>query len=181
MPAFASILDGNEDEIVTYLFGLQQAADQREQPRETEEPDTTAGFVNITAYSFFGDGSHRPAIKPPWGILNAIDLNTGEYIWKIPLGNHPELQQPGQGPTGSENYGGSVVTAGGLLFIGATRDNRFRAFDKADGTLLWEDELPAGGYATPATYEIDGRQYLVIAVSASEENPSGHLRAYALR
>jgi len=181
MPAFASILDGNEDGIVAYLFGLQQeeASDQEEQQR-VETVDSTANYTNITAYSHFLDGSRRPAIKPPWGTLNAIDLNTGDYVWKVPLGNHPELQQPGEGPTGSENYGGSVVTSGGLLFIGATRDNKFRAFDKENGTLLWEDELPAGGYATPATYEIGGRQYLVIAVSASEENPSGHLRAYAL-
>ena len=177
MPAYASILDGNEDEIIAYLFGLQ---DMKPDQNHDEKPDSTSGFLNITAYSHFRDGSRRPAIKPPWGTLNAIDLSSGDYVWRIPLGNHPELQHPGEGPTGSENYGGPVVTAGGLVFIGATRDKKFRAFDKSSGILLWEDDLPGGAYASPATYDIDGIQYLVIAVTASEGNPSGHIRAYSL-
>jgi len=181
MPAFASILDGNEDEIVDYLFGLeQQEVNDQAQDTLVDTADSSGAFVNITAYSHFSDASRRPGIRPPWGTLNAIDVSTGDYVWKIPLGDHPELREEGQEPTGSANYGGPVVTAGGLLFIGATRDKKFRAFDKETGELLWEDSLPGGGYATPATYEIDGRQYLVIAVSASEGNPSGHLRAYSL-
>ncbi|MGH9370358.1 MAG: PQQ-binding-like beta-propeller repeat protein, partial [Vicinamibacterales bacterium] len=100
---------------------------------------------------------------PPWGTLNAINLNTGEYAWKIPLGEYPELAAKGMKDTGSENYGGPIVTAGGLVFIGATNfDKKFRAFDKASGKLLWEATLPFSGNGTPATYEVGGRQYIVV-------------------
>ncbi len=177
MPAFGPLLEGFEDEIIAFLFDLKEQATTKQAVKKDAGP---GGYVNTTAYSFFRDGSGRPGIKPPWGTLNAIDLNTGDYLWKIPLGNHPEWQQPGEGATGSENYGGAAVTAGGLVFIGATRDKKFRAFDKDTGALLWEDSLPAGAYATPAIYEIDGIQLVAIAVSSSDENPSGHLRAYAL-
>ncbi len=102
-------------------------------------------------------------MKPPWGTLTSIDLNRGEIDWQIPLGEVPELTRRGIPPTGTENYGGPVVTAGGLIFIGATKDERFRALDKATGKILFETALPAGGYATPATYEVNGKQYVVIA------------------
>ena len=98
--------------------------------------------------------------------MNAIDLNTGEYAWQIPLGEYPELAAKGMKNTGSENYGGPIVTAGGLVFIAATNfDNKFRGFDKKTGKLVWETTLPFAGNATPATYEIDGRQFIVIAAS----------------
>ncbi|MGF1670683.1 MAG: PQQ-binding-like beta-propeller repeat protein [Balneolaceae bacterium] len=109
-----------------------------------------------------------PAVKPPWGTLNAIDLNTGEHVWNIPLGEFEELTRRGVPQTGTENYGGPVVTAGGLLFIGATQDEKFRAFDKRTGDLLWETRLPAGGYATPSVYEVDGRQFVVIAAGGGK-------------
>jgi quinoprotein glucose dehydrogenase len=102
-------------------------------------------------------------VNPPWGTLNAVDLNTGERLWQVPLGEYAELSALGVPKTGTENYGGPVVTAGGVLFIAATRDEHFRAFDAETGEELWKTRLPAGGYATPATYEIDGRQYVVIA------------------
>jgi glucose dehydrogenase len=117
----------------------------------------------------FLDPDGYPAVKPPWGTLNAIDLNTGKYLWQIPLGEYRELARQGMAGTGCENYGGPVVTAGGLVFIGATNyDDKFRALDKATGALLWETTLPAAGNATPAIYEVNGRQFVVIAASSGK-------------
>ncbi|HVN82434.1 MAG TPA: PQQ-binding-like beta-propeller repeat protein [Terriglobia bacterium] len=126
-------------------------------------------------YNKFLDPNGYPAVEPPWGTLNAISLDTGDIVWKIPFGEYPELAEKGWHDTGSENYGGPLVTAGGLLFIGATdRDRKFHAYDKASGKLLWESLLPAGGNATPATYEVGGRQYVVIAAGGGKsEAPSG--------
>jgi quinoprotein glucose dehydrogenase len=127
-------------------------------------------------YHRFIDLDGYPAIAPPWGTLNAIDLNTGKFVWKIPLGEYPELVKQGMKNTGSETYGGPIVTAGGLLFIGSTvADRKFRAFDVRDGKLLWETELPFSGVATPSTYMIDGRQYIVIAASGGRDprSPAG--------
>jgi outer membrane protein assembly factor BamB len=131
-------------------------------------------YVN-DGYRRFLDSDGYPAIKPPWGTLNAINLNTGEYAWKIPLGEYPKLAAQGLANTGSENYGGPVVTAGGLVFIAATSDDKkFRAFDKTTGKLLWETKLPAAGNATPATYQVNGRQFVVIAAGGGKSpDPSG--------
>lgn len=134
------------------------------------EPLPTAMKYRLTGYRRFLDPDGYPAITPPWGTLNAIDLNTGEYKWKINLGEYPELAAKGMKNTGSENYGGPVVTAGGLLFIGATNyDKKFRVFDKATGELLWETTLPFAGNATPITYSVDGRQYVVIAAGGGKD------------
>jgi len=130
----------------------------------------------FTGYHKFLDPDGYPAVAPPWGTLNAINLNTGEYVWKIPLGEYPELASKGRKNTGSENYGGPIVTAGGLLFIGATNfDKKFRAFDKSTGELLWEVTIPFSGNATPATYEVNGRQFIVIAAGGGKDpkSPSG--------
>jgi quinoprotein glucose dehydrogenase len=134
-------------------------------------------------YNRFLDPDGYPAIKPPWGTLNAINLNTGEYAWKIPFGEYPALAASGIRDTGSENYGGPVVTAGGILFIGATSyDKKFHVFDKATGKLIWETTLPAAGNATPATYEVNGRQFVVIAAGGgkSKDPSGGKIVAFAL-
>jgi quinoprotein glucose dehydrogenase len=136
-------------------------------------PPVTAKY-RFTGYKKFLDAEGFPAIAPPWGTLNAIDLNTGDYLWKIPIGEYPALVEKGMKNTGTENYGGPIVTAGGLLFIGATNfDKKFRAFDKSTGKLLWETTLPFAGNATPATYEVNGRQFIVIAAGGGKDPKSG--------
>ncbi len=138
----------------------------------------------LTGYNKFLDPDGYPAVALPWGTLNAIDLKTGKYLWKIPLGEYPELAQQGMKNTGSESYGGPIVTAGGVVFIGASvYDRKFRAFDSRTGKLLWETEMPNSGVATPSTYMIDGRQYVVIAASGGRDpksKPGGAYIAFAL-
>ncbi|SDL10478.1 quinoprotein glucose dehydrogenase [Catalinimonas alkaloidigena] len=139
-----------------------------------ERPDATLDY-RFTGHNRFLDPEGYPAVKPPWGTLNAIDLKSGKIVWKVPLGEFETLTQRGVPPTGTLNLGGSLVTAGGLVFIGSTMDERFRAFDKQTGKVLWEAKLPAGGYAAPATYEVNGRQYVVIAAGGggNPQTPSG--------
>lgn len=130
--------------------------------------DQTAAYPYVhTGYIKFTAPDGYPAITPPWGTLNAVDLNRGEISWDVPLGEYEELTEKGMPPTGTDNLGGPIVSAGGLVFIGASRDEKFRAFDKETGEILWETELPAGGYAVPATYEIAGKQYVVIAAGGA--------------
>jgi quinoprotein glucose dehydrogenase len=125
------------------------------------------GPYDHAGYSQFLDHEGYPAIKPPWGVLSAIDLNAGTLAWQVPLGEYPELTARGIPRTGTETFGGSIVTAGGLVFIAGTKDERIHAFDKQSGALLWEHPLPAGGYATPSTYAVGGRQYVVIAAGGA--------------
>jgi quinoprotein glucose dehydrogenase len=128
----------------------------------------------FTGYNKFLDPDGYPAVAPPWGTLNAINVNTGEYAWKVPLGEYPELAAKGMKDTGSENYGGPVVTAGGLVFIAATiHDRKFRAFDKSTGKLLWETVMPSSGVATPATYQVNGKQYVVVTASGGKSRTGG--------
>jgi quinoprotein glucose dehydrogenase len=117
----------------------------------------------ISGYDHFVDKEGYPAVKPPWGTLNAIDLNRGQIRWQSVLGEYAELTERGIPPTGTETLGGTIVTAGGLVFVAGTKDEKFRAFDKRSGKVLWEYQLPAGGYATPCTYEVKGKQFVVIA------------------
>jgi quinoprotein glucose dehydrogenase len=171
MPAWGFLSEAQRQAVVSYLLGGEPTPLARTPGKpewETYQADTskqpfTPPPYTHTGYNRFLDPDGYPAVRPPWGTLNAIDLNTGEYRWKVTLGEYPELTAKGMAPTGTENYGGAVVTAGGVLFIGASKDEQFRAFDRKTGRELWKVKLPAGGYATPATYEVAGRQYVVIA------------------
>lgn len=140
---------------------------------QPDEAAVTQLDYRFTGYKKFLDPEGYPAVAPPWGTLNALDLSTGEYKWKVPLGEYPELAAKGLKNTGSENYGGPVVTAGGLIFIGATNyDRKFRAFDKESGKLLWEYELPFSANSTPAIYSVGGKQYVVICSEGAKSRPT---------
>ncbi len=159
MPAF-DYLEKNVDEIVDFLITGKDSG--QVDPAAAARDPNWQKYRN-EGYILFRDPDGYPPLTPPWGTLNAIDLNKGEIRWRIPLGEYPELVAQGMTDTGSDNYGGPVVTASGLLFIAATNfDKKFRAFDKLTGKLLWETVLPAAGNATPSIYEIGGRQYIVI-------------------
>jgi quinoprotein glucose dehydrogenase len=186
MPGFSSLSDDEVEAVVRYLTRApqQEQASQRTAARggdpvvaEGAGGETTKEMPYKTiAFRRFTDPEGYPATAPPWGTLSAIDLNTGKYLWKIPFGEYPELVAKGMADTGSDNYGGPVVTAGGLLFIAASVfDEKFRAYDKTSGKLLWEAQLPFSGLATPATYMVDGKQYVVIAAGGgqSSRKPSG--------
>ena len=157
MPGFAQFSQQERLALVDFLNN------EPEDSSTTSEDKPLVSPYGYTGFNRFFDQEGYPAVKPPWGTLNAIDLNTGEYLWTTTLGEYEKLTARGIPPTGTENYGGPVVTAGGLIFIGASNDEKFRAFDKSTGEVLWETRLPAGGYATPSTYEVDGKQYVVIA------------------
>jgi quinoprotein glucose dehydrogenase len=161
MPGWKHLGDNRIEAVMAFIDGRQ------EEPMDAhmqgmDENDGVVPFTH-TGYNRFFDPYGYPAMKPPWGTLNAIDLNRGEILWQVPLGEIKELAERGIPKTGTENYGGPVVTDGGLIFIGSSKDEYFRAFDKATGEEVWRYKLPAGGYATPSTYECNGRQYLVIA------------------
>lgn len=165
MPGFTTLSASEKQALVAFLFG--------EEKKEVSASNNS-GFKNpylpyvSTGYNKFLDSKGLPAISPPWGTLNAIDLNTGEYLWKIPFGEYESLKQKGIPTTGSENYGGPVVTANGLLFIAATKDEKFRVFNKKTGALLWETKLPAAAFATPSTYQVNGKQYIVLACGGTK-------------
>src|SRR6267142_2600213 len=170
MPGFPNLTEDQVFALVDYLT----SGESKE--LASSEPPPLAMKYRFTGYHKFLDPEGYPAVAPPWGTLNAINLNTGEYVWKIPLGEYPELAAKGQTNTGTENYGGPIVTAGGLLFIGATNfDKKFRAFDKSNGQLLWETALPFSANTTPATFEVNGRQFVVIAAGGGKDpkSPSG--------
>lgn len=133
---------------------------------------------SVSGYPKFYDPDGYPANKPPWGTLNCLDLNTGKRVWRVPLGEYPELAASGVRGTGTENYGGATVTAGGLVFCAGTRDNRIRAFDADDGRELWSAVLPWTGNAPPSVYEVNGRQYVVIAATGGNKLGTPYGDAY---
>jgi len=168
MPGFPNLTEDQISALVSFLMSGEGKELASSAPPPASMP------YRFTGYHKFLDPQGYPGVAPPWGTLNAINLNTGEYVWKIPLGEYPELASKGQKNTGTENYGGPIVTAGGLVFIGATNfDKKFRAFDKSTGELLWEATLPFSGNATPATYEVNGRQFVVIAAGGGKD-PKSH-------
>ncbi len=172
MPAFASLGDPAVDALTNYLL---TGKDDEVVVERGPKPPVELKYT-MNGYKTFTDSEGYPATTPPWGSLSAINLDTGEYLWKVPLGEYPELVEKGIKDTGTENHGGGIVTAGGLFFIASTHyDNKLRAFDKKTGKLVWEYKLPFAGNATPAMYELNGKQYLTIACGGGRERPSGGL------
>ncbi|MEX1240252.1 MAG: family 16 glycoside hydrolase [Cyclobacteriaceae bacterium] len=161
MPAFPQLSQREINSVITFLR-TDDAADKS---------DSTGSRIRYSVeIPFFLDPYGAPAISPPWGTLNAVDLYNGSILWKVTLGEYPELVAKGIRNTGAKNFGGPVATAGGIVFIAATPDEMIRAFETHSGKVLWESKLPAGGYATPSVYAIDGRQYVVIAAGGGGKN-----------
>jgi quinoprotein glucose dehydrogenase len=177
MPAFKQLTEGEKSALISFIMNKEEKEpiskitflDSKEQKTDDDNSPVKNNKLNyevpytMTGYNRFLDKDGYPGIKPPWGTLNAVNLNTGKLVWKVPLGEYNELTEKGLAPTGTENYGGPVVTKGGLIFIAATKDRRIRAFNKNTGKVLWEAKLPVPGYATPSTYKTNGKQYVVIA------------------
>lgn len=162
MPAFNRLTEQESGAIASFILEMKGKQSQKIVAASSEDDSYLHLPYTNTGYDKFLTKEGYPAVKPPWGTLTAIDLNTGAFVWKDTLGDYAEFKAKGI-HTGTENYGGPVVTAGGLLFIAATKDSKIRAFNKRTGKLLWEEDLPASGFATPAVYQIDGKQYVVIA------------------
>jgi len=184
MPSFGHLSVKDREMVIDYLIDHNQLA-KANQPVHTKTVSAAQSDQQKNMFPYmppfisyginqFRDHENYPALKTPWGTLNAIDMNTGEYLWQVPLGEYPELARKGYGNTGTENHGGPVVTAGGLLFIAATYDQKLRAFETKTGKLVWEYQLPAGGFATPMTYMVEGKQFIVIAAGGVRYKlPSG--------
>ena len=178
------IKSNDAPDLITIVRGTNQAS--TEQVTATSQLETVdrharpEQFVNSTGYKTWKDPDGNPAITPPWGTLNALNLATGEYEWQIPLGNDSLRQRTGLPETGQEGKAGPVVTAGGVIFISGTDDRKLRALDKATGKLLWQTSLPAMANATACTYYVNGKQYVALSVGGTTENPSGFIMAFAL-
>lgn len=170
MPGFAFLGDDGIAALSEFLFGK---GDREVEMRRGPKPPVELKYT-MDGYNKFLDPDGYPGVTPPWGTLSAVNLDTGEYVWKVPFGEYPELVEKGLKDTGSENHGGGIVTAGGIFVIAATHaDAKLRAFDKKTGKLLWETQLPHAGNATLATYEVKGKQYIVVPAGVGRGKPSG--------
>lgn len=171
MPGFPQISDDDKKALIAFLFGEESdgvlASSKVKKLGAPVEQERMGDPWTLKGYTKFLDREGRPGIMPPWGRLTAVDMNTGEQLWQVPLGEIESYKQRGIPNSGTENYGGPLLTKTGLLFIAATEDRKFRAFDKETGKLLWETELPFCGFSTPSTYEVDGEQYVVVACGGS--------------
>ena len=177
------IKSNDAPDLITIVRGTKQASTEQTAISQLATVDRNANpdqFVNSTGYITWKDPSGNPAITPPWGTLNALNLATGEYEWQIPLGNDSLKQHKGAPETGQEGKAGPIVTAGGVIFISGTEDKKLRALDKATGKLLWQTTLPALANATACTYQVNGKQYVALSVGGTTENPSGFIMAFAL-
>ena len=163
MPGFGQLNNAERKAIASFILDISDEKKKKfiDTSSKVNDPYFKLPY-SMSGISKFVTKEGYPAIAPPWGTLNAINLNTGEYVWKQPLGQEPAFPFS-KAQTGTESYGASVITAGGLVFIAATKDGMFRAFNKSNGKLLWEVKLPVPGYATPSIYELNGKQYVVIA------------------
>lgn len=168
MPGFAHLSKADKQAIGAFVLNLKAEQERPYTGTSIKHENKSRPSYGSTGYNKFLTKEGYPAISPPWGTISAIDLNTGQYHWQVPFGEFEELKKKGIPTTGRENYGGPVVTAGGLIFIGATADGKFRAFSKKTGKILWETDLPAPGVATPSVYQVNGRQFIVIACGGSK-------------
>jgi len=181
MPAFATLKPIELRALSAFLLG--EGQDEKRSGAELELSFAGGAPYVATGHNEFRDPQGFPANQGPWGTLTAIDLAKGELRWQAPLGTYPALEARGLPPTGTFNIGGPLVTAGGLVFIGAAMDERFHAFDAETGKLLWQFQMDAGGYASPATFEVGGRQYVVIAAGGGgkpETRPGDSYYCFAL-
>jgi quinoprotein glucose dehydrogenase len=185
MPSFQQLPEQQRAAIINYVLNshgnFRVGAEHRESTARGKAPFPYISPYSSRIWEKLTDSDGYPAIKPPWGTLNAVDLNSGEYRWRVPLGEFPELTRKGVPVTGMESYGGPLATAGGLIFIAGTRDEMIRAFDKQTGKVVWQYQLPAAGFATPITYEVDGIQYIAIAAGGGRGlKSSGNYIAFRL-
>jgi quinoprotein glucose dehydrogenase len=155
MPPNVALNEKERGELLDYLF-------RRNQPSSASGEKSSTPSYGFGGFQFLVDHEGYPGIEPPWGLLNCYDLNTGRALWRVPLGELEELTAQGVPLTGSQNLGGATVTAGGLVFVAGTQDEKIRAFNAENGRQIWEAKLPFAGTAAPAVYEVDGKQFVVV-------------------